>query len=228
MSQLVIVGISQIASDLVDCALELGWTIAKVLVDDRPEQGDRDLAWDERLTQWHAFGVKPDLVPFGDYRPVSGEQLVLGPTTPLKHRLVQRLESRLGASLPWARLVHPKASVSRMAQLGPGCFVGAGAVIAPGVRLDAHVFVNRSASIGHDTRIGAYSRVQPGAVLGGLITVGRGVSIGQGARVLERLVLGDECSVGAASLVKGDVAPHSLVAGLPARHVRTEPPLFES
>ncbi|HLO93818.1 MAG TPA: hypothetical protein VK195_05835 [Burkholderiaceae bacterium] len=227
MSQLVIVGVSQIASDLVDCALELGWSVSRVLVDEMPEPGARDLTWDERLTQWRTLGVAPELTPLEDYEPQPGEQLILGPTTPLRYRLVQRLEARHGGALKWARLVHPAASVSRLAQLAEGCFVGAGAVIAPGVRLGEHVFVNRSVSLGHDCRIDSFTRIQPGATLGGLIQVGRAATVGLGARVVERLVLGEQCFVGAASLVKDDVAPLSMVAGVPARHVKTMESMFE-
>lgn len=225
MSRLVIIGLSHILSDLVDCALECGDEVVRVLVDQPISENERDLPWAQRLAQWDAVGVRPRVEPMADWRPADDERLILGPTTPLRHRLVQRVEASHGA-LGWARLIHPRAHVSRLAELGDGCFVGAGAVIAAGARLGHHVFVNRGASIGHDTRLADYARVQPGATLGGLINVGRGATIGIGATVIERLRIGAEAVVAAGSVVTSDVAERTLVAGVPAVFRKQLPRLF--
>lgn len=223
--KLVIVGQSHILSDLVDCALERGDEVVRVLIDQPISEGERDLPWAQRLAQWHAAGVRPSVQPLADWQPQDDEALILGPTTPLRHRLVQRLQQAHGV-LRWTRLVHPAAQVSRLAELGEGCFVGAGAVIAAGVRLGRHVFVNRGASIGHDTHLADYARVQPGATLGGLIEVGAGATIGIGATVVERLRIGADAVVAAGAVVISDVAPCSLVAGVPARFRKPLPSLF--
>jgi serine O-acetyltransferase len=48
-------------------------------------------------------------------------------------------------------------------------------------------------------------------------TVGDGVSIGAGAKVLGGIVLGDNCRVGANSVVLSDLPPGCLAVGVPAR-----------
>lgn len=52
------------------------------------------------------------------------------------------------------------------------------------------------------------------------ILIGRGCYIGSGAIVVGPVVVGDYAVVGAGSVVTKDVAPHSFVAGVPARLVR--------
>ena len=215
MTRLVIVGLSHILSDVVDCAAELGHEVTHVLVDGALPHRARDLPWDQRLAQWASIGIRPRVMPMAAWQPEGAESLILGPTTPQRYRLQARIEAAHGL-LDWATLVHPGAQVSRLATVGPGSFVGAGAVLAAGVSLSSHVFVNRCAAVGHDTRIGDYSRVQPGAVLGGMVEVGRGVTIGMGAIVIERLLVGDGATVAAGAVVTADVAEQTLVAGSPA------------
>lgn len=53
------------------------------------------------------------------------------------------------------------------------------------------------------------------------VTIGRNVWIGAGAIILPRVTLGDDCVVGAGSIVTRDVAPATVVAGNPARVIRT-------
>ena len=168
-----------------------------------------------RLADLAALGHHPVIQSMDEFRPEPSERYILGPTTPRRAALAQEIHARFG--LTCTTLVHPSAYVSPLADLGPGVFVGANSVIAPGVRLAEQVFVNRGVTIGHDTHIGAFSRVQPGSNLGGLSRIGRGVTVGLGATVLERLVIGDNAFVGAGAVVIDDVPPDVLVVGTPAR-----------
>ena len=52
------------------------------------------------------------------------------------------------------------------------------------------------------------------------VTIGRNVWIGAGAVILPGVTLGDDCVVGAGSIVTRDVAPATVVAGNPARVIR--------
>ena len=49
--------------------------------------------------------------------------------------------------------------------------------------------------------------------------VGRGVMIGAGAKVLGNITVGEGAKIGAGSVVLHDVAPHTTVAGIPAKTV---------
>jgi sugar O-acyltransferase (sialic acid O-acetyltransferase NeuD family) len=215
---LVIFGISNILSDLFDCALANGLQLAKV-VEHFPEALDaRSISLAQRLQALSRHCAPPLAQTLEQFAPEEGEIYLLGPTTPTREQLALELTRRFG--LRFATLVHPTAYVSPLATLGEGVFVGANSVIGPGAVLEDHVFVNRGVTIGHDTRIGAYSRVQPGANVGGLSDIGRGVTVAIGATLLERLVIGDDAFIGAGAVAVGDVAAGTLVVGVPARFKR--------
>lgn len=212
---LVVFGASNILSDLFDCAWSLGVAPGKVVLHEHPPSDPRSVPLAERLARLAPLGPVPSIQALGDFRPAEGEVYILGPTTPRRAHLAEALKSRF--ALEFHSLVHSSATVSPLATISPGCFVGAGSVIAPGVLLAEHVFVNRCASIGHDTQVGAFSRIQPGAHVASLSSVGRGVTIGIGARLVDRLVIGDNAEIGAGSVVLRDVPNDAVVWGSPAR-----------
>jgi sugar O-acyltransferase (sialic acid O-acetyltransferase NeuD family) len=213
-ARLVIFGVSNILSDLLDCALALKLPVSKVIIHHPENPGERDMSATDRLDAYSRFAERPVLQSLDTFSPENGELYLLGPTAPERRGLATILVDRFG--LTFTSLVHPQAYVSQMAQLSGGVFIGANSVIAPGVFLAEHVFINRGVTIGHDTHIGAYSRVQPGSNLGGLSRIGEGVTIGIGATLLERLQIGDRSVIAAGSVVLHDVPENVLVAGIPA------------
>jgi acetyltransferase-like isoleucine patch superfamily enzyme len=52
------------------------------------------------------------------------------------------------------------------------------------------------------------------------IRIGRGVWIGAGATILQGVTVGDDAVVAAGAVVTKDVAPRTLVGGVPARPMR--------
>ena len=212
---LVIFGLSNILSDLVDCAMAKRLSVARIVIDQPEVVGPRDLSLQDRLAAWRAHGVTPEVLALEDFQPGPGELYLLGPTTPTRADLAARLEARFG--LRFHTLVHPTAHVSPLARLGEGVFVGAHSVIAPGVVLSNHVFVNRGVTVGHDTHIGAFSRLQPGCHLASLSRLGVGVTVGMGALLTERLVVGDHVFIGAGAVLTGDAAAGTRILGARAR-----------
>lgn len=53
------------------------------------------------------------------------------------------------------------------------------------------------------------------------IRIGSDVWIGAGAMILPGVTIGDKCVIGAGSMVKDDVPPNSVVAGSPAKVIKT-------
>jgi sugar O-acyltransferase (sialic acid O-acetyltransferase NeuD family) len=218
MPRLVIFGLSNILSDLFDCALANGLGLEKVVIHHPESLGERDLGIHDRLAALARIATPPQLQELKDFSPAADEIYLLGPTTSTRSELADLLTARFG--LAFHVLVHPTAYVSPLATLREGVFVGANSVIAPGAVLDRHVFVNRGATIGHDTHIGAYSRVQPGSHLGSLSILGERVTVGLGASLAERLRVGEGAFIAAGAVVLKDVAPRTLVAGVPAKVVK--------
>jgi sugar O-acyltransferase (sialic acid O-acetyltransferase NeuD family) len=127
------------------------------------------------------------------------------------------------AALPAALLasvVHPRASVSRHARLGAGCFVAAQAVVGPNASLGVSVIVNHGAVVDHDVSVGDFSHVAPLAALGGGARLGRRVLVGSGASVLPGVRVGDDVVIGAGAVVAGDLPDAGTYAGVPARRMK--------
>lgn len=124
--------------------------------------------------------------------------------------------------------------VMRGARVGAGCvlgqnvFVAAGAVVGERCRIQNNVSLYDGVTLANDVFVG------PSAVFTNVLTpraavsrkhafvptsVGRGASIGANATIVCGTTVGAHALVAAGAVVTRDVAPHALVAGVPARRL---------
>jgi sugar O-acyltransferase (sialic acid O-acetyltransferase NeuD family) len=116
---------------------------------------------------------------------------------------------------------HPGAIISTMdVTTGQGCQILAGAVINPGTQLGENVIVNSGAVVEHDCQIGNHVHISPGAVICGNCTIGEGSHIGAGAVVIQGIEIGNGAIIAAGSVVISNVAPATLIAGVPGKAKR--------
>lgn len=88
------------------------------------------------------------------------------------------------------------------------------------VQLGDHVLVaSHVRFITHEAGWGFCEGIYPGKNIFGSIKVGNNVSLGMGAIILPGTEIGDNCIIGAGSVVRGKIPPDSVVAGNPARIV---------
>ncbi|MFI5177115.1 MAG: acetyltransferase [Vicinamibacterales bacterium] len=120
----------------------------------------------------------------------------------------------------FATVRHPSAIVSPRATLDPGCFIGAGAILASNTRVGGHVVVNRGANLGHDVTIHPFATIGPGATIAGGVVVESGAYVGVGAVVRDHVTIGAGALVAAGALVVKSVPAHCQVAGPPARVIK--------
>lgn len=127
------------------------------------------------------------------------------------HRFAKRLET-LGVPLvpevltAVSRHLH-HCSISLEANVGDGVELGYGGM---GVTVDAGVRIGKGAFICQDVTLAS--------VCGeGAPSIGEGVMIGAGARVIGKVTIGANASVGANAVVLEDVPPGVTVVGVPAR-----------
>ena len=131
------------------------------------------------------------------------------------------IEQAAEAGFRFATFVDSAASVSRKATVGEGSIVSTGAVVAAHSTIGKHVLVNRGALIGHNVEIGDYVTIGPGANIAGFTRIKSGAHIGMGANILEKRSIDESSVVAAGALVNSDVAARTMVAGAPARVVKT-------
>jgi len=118
-------------------------------------------------------------------------------------------------------VVHRHAFVAADAALGAGCQVLAQAAVCVDAVLGEGCIVNTAASVDHECRLEEGVHLAPGARLAGCVRVGRNATIYTGAAVLPRIAIGEGAVVAAGAVVSADVPPYTLVAGIPARPVRS-------
>jgi len=133
--------------------------------------------------------------------------------------------------------------------IGPGTIVHRGAMLLPYggfIRLGKRCRINPYSviyghgglTIGDYVRIAAHCVIVPAnhgvALDGGLIAdqpltkrgvrIGNDVWLGAGVRVLDGAVIGEGCVVAAGAVVRGELEPYGIYAGVPARLVRMRTP----
>lgn len=135
----------------------------------------------------------------------------------------QRLtESAIQTGARPETVIHPSASVSALARIGEGSFVGAGAVVGPEAHVGNGVIVNHGAVVDHDCRVGDFAHLAPNSTLGGGVRVGARTLLGAGAVVLPGRTIGDDVTIGAGAVVTRDVASGQTWTGVPAMLKDTE------
>lgn len=123
-------------------------------------------------------------------------------------------------------LVHPAAYVASSSKLGIGVFVGAGAVIDPGVSVGRFSIINNGAVICHDTSIGDASHICPGTVVAGACTIGERCWVGAGSILREHLRIVGGTFLGCGSVVVKSIDKPCLVFGNPAQYRGAAPESF--
>jgi sugar O-acyltransferase (sialic acid O-acetyltransferase NeuD family) len=114
-------------------------------------------------------------------------------------------------------LVHPRAVVSRQAQLAEGVIVCAGAVVNIGASIARGAIINTGATVDHDCRLEEGVHVCPGAHLAGKVTIGARSWFGIGAVAKQGIRIGSDVTVGAGAVCLADVKDGATVIGVPAR-----------
>ena len=124
--------------------------------------------------------------------------------------------------------IHPQAAVTGNVVIGKNCYIGPGAalrgdwgkiIIEDGCNVQEnctiHMFPGITVLLKENSHIGH------GAIIHGA-TIGKNCLIGMNSVIMDNVELGDECVVGALSLIKeGERIPRrSLVVGNPARIIK--------
>ncbi|MGA7521075.1 MAG: acyltransferase [Acidobacteriaceae bacterium] len=120
--------------------------------------------------------------------------------------------------------------IQKNAAVGRRCKISSHTFICEGVEIEDNVFIGHGVVFVNDS----YPRAtQPNGELQTeadwkveRTVIKKGASVGSGATILSRVTVGENAIVGAGAVVTKDVPPNTIVAGNPARVLRTlEKPL---
>jgi acetyltransferase-like isoleucine patch superfamily enzyme len=117
--------------------------------------------------------------------------------------------------------------VQKNASVGNNCKISSHTFICEGVVIEDEVFIGHNVTFINDTypRATAEGRLQTEADWRVETTlVKKGASIGSSVTVLANVTIGEKAIVGAGSVVTKDVPPGAIVAGNPARLLRSTKP----
>ena len=210
--RLVLFGVSNLVSTILDTALELKLQPSLVVMNVPEVLRARTVSVRERIK---LFAEPPEIIEIDDFEPQEGECYFLGTTAANRRELVEDVRTRFGITC--CTLVHPRAFVSARASLASGVYIGAFCTINAGVGIGEQVCIHARGHVAHDSTIGAYSRLFAGCNVAGSVHVGEGVTVGMGATITEELVIGEGAFIAAGAVVTEDIPPRVVVAGVPAR-----------
>lgn len=125
---------------------------------------------------------------------------------------------RIARTLPvnWHTAIHPRAAVSRYANIERGSVVMANAVVNAGTVVGRHCIINTGAIVEHDNRLLDYVHISPGVSLGGTVTVGEETHVGVGAAVKNNIEICGGCIIGAGAVVVKNITERGIYVGIPA------------
>ena len=124
--------------------------------------------------------------------------------------------------------IHPQAAVTGNVIIGANVYVGPGAAIRGDwgeVIIEDGCNIQESCTIhmfpGTTVLLKEAAHIGHGAIIHGA-TIGRNCLVGMNAVIMDHVVLGDECIVGALSFIKADekFSSRSLIVGNPAKRIK--------
>lgn len=126
--------------------------------------------------------------------------------------------------------IEPGAIIREKVEIGEGAVIMMGAIINIGAVVGKGTMIDMGTVLGGRAMVGEHCHIGAGTVLAGVVepasatpvVVEDNVVIGANAVVIEGVRIGEGAVVAAGAVVIEDVPPHAVVAGSPARVVKTK------
>ena len=117
--------------------------------------------------------------------------------------------------------------VQKRATIGRRCKISSHTFVCEGVTIEDNVFIGHGVTFINDsypraTAEGGHLQTEQDWKVEKTV-VKRGASIGSGVTILANVTIGENAIVGAGSMVTRDVPPNTIVAGNPAKILRSIP-----
>jgi len=124
-------------------------------------------------------------------------------------------------------LMHHKSFAEPTASIGSGCQMMPFSVVHKFSSVGEQTILNTSCTVDHECMIGKGVHIMGNAAIAGQVEIGDYATIGTNATILPGIKIGEGAFVGAGAVVNKDVAPYTVVAGVPAKLVRKHKTSFD-
>lgn len=136
----------------------------------------------------------------------------------LKKSILQQITN---PNVIFTTLIHPNVLIGKdSVTIGEGSIICAGTIITVNVDIGQHVILNLQCTVGHDTRIGDFSSFMPAVNISGEVEIGECVYAGTGAKIINRLSIGENTVVGAGAVVSKSLPANCTAVGVPAKPIK--------
>ena len=124
------------------------------------------------------------------------------------------------AGLELVSAVHPTALILNGAEIQPGVWINAGAIIGYQAEIAAGAMINTGAQLDHHAVLESCCQVDPGVVAAGHVTLRQCCHVHTGTTLINRIEIGADAIVGAGAVVIKSVPPGCTAVGVPARIIK--------
>lgn len=135
----------------------------------------------------------------------------------IKRKVINQITN---ARITYPVLIHPTVLTGNNVSIGEGSIICAGCILTVDISLGRHVILNLGCTVGHDTTIGDYSSFMPSVNISGEVDAGEAVYGGTGAKIINRISIGEETIIGAGAVVSKSLPPQCTAVGIPAKPVK--------
>lgn len=117
----------------------------------------------------------------------------------------------------FATVIHPNASVSKLASIGYNTLIMAGVVITSNAKIGNNVCVLPNSVIHHDTIVDDYTLIGSGVVIAGGTQIKHNCYIGSRSSIINGISIGEFTLIGMGSNVVSSIESNSVIVGNPAK-----------
>ncbi|MDR2206413.1 MAG: acetyltransferase [Flavobacteriaceae bacterium] len=136
----------------------------------------------------------------------------------IKKKIIENIRNK---NIEFPNLIHPSVIMGKDdVKIGKGNIICAGTIITVNIEIEDFVIFNLSCTIGHDSKIKKYSSFMPTVNISGEVTINNGVYVGTGAKIINRLEIGENTIIGAGAVVSKNLPTNCTAVGIPAKPIK--------